>query len=405
MKADFDLILDRCVERLHAGLSVDDCLLAYPEHKEALKPLLETALQASQLPVFDARPGPFQVGRQRLLDTIATQQVVEDEKPTNSFDHLSRYAEQVNEPLQNVFVGNGAKNKKLVLSIVMSFVVFVFLLVVSDASVVTLPGDPLYPMKRVQEDVRLILALDDVERQQLQEQFLQERHREVRALINLRRCEVVEFAAEVDRVNPQHWLVGGLHVFVDKDTFFEGSVTSGTLVKVEIQVMPDGRLIALSIREIPSELWWMPHRTPSPVYTYPRTLTPTVVARTPTPTAVARTLTPTVVTQTSLPIVITRTATPVVLTQTPTLVIITWTAPPVITWTQSPEPVITSTDTPPPYIEPTITKSTTLYVEPVTVTPSPATPYIVPTSTLTTPYVESTTVVPPPYPTRTPSSP
>ena len=54
---EFDNALNECLERLLAqGETVEQCLNAYPEHAEALRPLLETALAAKEATAIQPRP-------------------------------------------------------------------------------------------------------------------------------------------------------------------------------------------------------------------------------------------------------------------------------------------------------------------------------------------------------------
>jgi len=59
MTNEFDMILDKCIDRLSRGESLDKCLADYPEHKAQLEPLLkamtETATAYSFVPSAEAK--------------------------------------------------------------------------------------------------------------------------------------------------------------------------------------------------------------------------------------------------------------------------------------------------------------------------------------------------------------
>jgi hypothetical protein len=59
MTNEFDMILDKCIDRLSRGESLENCLTDYPEHKAQLEPLLkamtETATAYSFVPSTEAK--------------------------------------------------------------------------------------------------------------------------------------------------------------------------------------------------------------------------------------------------------------------------------------------------------------------------------------------------------------
>jgi hypothetical protein len=46
MSKNWDLLLDRCIDRINEGASLEDCLAEYPEHAEELEPLLRALYDA-----------------------------------------------------------------------------------------------------------------------------------------------------------------------------------------------------------------------------------------------------------------------------------------------------------------------------------------------------------------------
>jgi hypothetical protein len=59
MENDFDEILDKCVDRINSGESVEACLDDYPAYAERLRPLLQTIIKTKEtfsfLPSLDAK--------------------------------------------------------------------------------------------------------------------------------------------------------------------------------------------------------------------------------------------------------------------------------------------------------------------------------------------------------------
>jgi hypothetical protein len=64
--------LDDCLTSLVTGQeTIEECLSRYPEHAAELRPLLETALQVSQIPKPVVDGTAFFAGRQKMLKTLA----------------------------------------------------------------------------------------------------------------------------------------------------------------------------------------------------------------------------------------------------------------------------------------------------------------------------------------------
>jgi hypothetical protein len=65
-------ILEECIEQVMSGRStVDDCVAAYPQHADALRPLVQTALEIEALDRLEASPGAFQAGKRVMMETVA----------------------------------------------------------------------------------------------------------------------------------------------------------------------------------------------------------------------------------------------------------------------------------------------------------------------------------------------
>jgi len=214
-------------------------------------------------------------------------------------------------------------------------------------------------MKQFGENARLSLTVNPAKRQELQNEYLAERLREIRQILYAGHQAVLEFRGELEEFGDDYWIIGGLTVILSRDTLVEGQVAAGALVIARVSAPGDGSLQALKLQVLTNPLLLTPVITSTP--------TPTVTASpssTPTPTA-------------------TTTPTP---SATPT---------PTATATPKPSatPTPTATTTPTPSATPT--PSTTLTPTPtVTFTPSPLptdTPTPVPTSTLAPTHTEEPT--------------
>ncbi|MFZ6031423.1 MAG: DUF5666 domain-containing protein, partial [Chloroflexota bacterium] len=287
MRVDFDLIFERCLQKLRAGHTLEDCLAEYPEQAEQLRPLLEMALELGRSPRFETRTEAFSAGRQRMLEALDGQRVAanaatapesgrrnfaREQKTAVSSGRFPRYAGQIQTFFRGKIVAKLAPMlarkesvpMKLVFSVVLSLAVVLFTLVtaVGNVSAASLPGDALYPVKRAQENVQLFFASDEA-RQQLEERFLQERHAEVQALIGLKRSAAFEFVADIEQIASQEWMVGGFSFTVNADTAIDDTLAVGSKASVRVHLQADGTLVALEVRE--ARVIGRPWRTKTPL--------------------------------------------------------------------------------------------------------------------------------------------
>jgi hypothetical protein len=102
------------------------------------------------------------------------------------------------------------------------------------ASSEALPGDELYPVKRTWEDIRLSFVLDDESREELEDEFEDERVEEISELLGEGRFEPVMFAGMVTQIDGDQWLVSGIKVLINSDTQLPTEqVTQGASIVVE----------------------------------------------------------------------------------------------------------------------------------------------------------------------------
>lgn len=174
---------------------------------------------------------------------------------------------------------------------------FAILLVVSEAlifnaSASTLPGDPLYGVKRAWEDIHLALTFKDKDRQELQTQLQTARRTEIEKLIQFHREIVVEFDGILEQINAEECTVSGIRFKITPQTIIEGNPVIGREVEMRVSIQSDGQLIALKLHMEDSDHHRRgPTKTPTPTptatATHTSTLTPTITA------TLTATLTPT----------------------------------------------------------------------------------------------------------------
>ena len=70
MTNEFDTILDKCIDRLNRGESLDKCLADYPEHKDQLEPLLKAMTETATAYLFVPSPEVKRNARLRFYSEL-----------------------------------------------------------------------------------------------------------------------------------------------------------------------------------------------------------------------------------------------------------------------------------------------------------------------------------------------
>lgn len=162
-------IIENGLEAILSGTATLESVVGqYPQQAEVLRPELEGALWlVSQRQEVETRPGFVTASRKRVMERIKTEARSQGAKHS-----LFGFAW----PKQNAF--------QWVMTVVALMLLMTgagSLLTVSQSS---LPGDGLYAVKRISENVSYTVTLSEVDRVQLSAQFADRRLDEARALID-----------------------------------------------------------------------------------------------------------------------------------------------------------------------------------------------------------------------------
>jgi LysM repeat protein len=291
-------VFNDCVNRMNAGQSAVDCLQLYPQYADQLRPMLET--------IGAARRGLTVDREERIEARERIRQRLLNRQPA---------------PVRRVF--------PLQMFGVAAATLLILFFVTSLIAETSLPGDPLYSIKRVTEGIRETVLSDP-------QLFEARRIEEIQRLLESGREAEVAFVGEIEAIEPQTWTIAGLPMQVENVELPQLEI--GTRVSVEARTQSDRTLRAVSIKpegelppvEIVPNSTAAPTSTVAPTLTTPSTAVPTfTLTRTPAPTQ----------TRTAVP---TRTQT---LTPRPT---ITGTNTPTRTGTATLRPTVTATRTPLP---------------------------------------------------------
>ena len=175
-EVSFDQLLERCLQKMARTGDIGASLRRYPQYADRLRPLLEMA-QATRryYEAVPEAPGGLVTGRERLL-AVAAQQRARGVSVTSATRTTT----------------TRTKGRKMKLVLATRLVTVLLAVVVGTAALGggivwaagdSLPGDLLYPVKLVTEDVRLALASAPGDQVDLALGLAEERAEEVQALV------------------------------------------------------------------------------------------------------------------------------------------------------------------------------------------------------------------------------
>jgi len=215
-----------CRAALATGAPLEAALGLYPDLADEMRPALEASLAASLLaPDAHVSTEVMQRSRARLLGRAAELRG-RAPQPWLAFGVLPRLA-------------------------LASLVVMLILLLgwggLATASAQALPGDPLYRLKRTDENLRLTLT-GVSKRSELETEYAERRSSEVRNLLVLGRVQEIEFTGVLRTQTGETWGIDGVQVRVGPDTEVDAGVVPGVTVKVEGRTDSDGNVLAHEIQ-------------------------------------------------------------------------------------------------------------------------------------------------------------
>ncbi|MGH2521806.1 MAG: DUF5666 domain-containing protein [Anaerolineales bacterium] len=209
---------------LAAGERLEAILTRYAVLADDLRPMLETAHLAQALSAPGALPAPGQqASRTRFLARAAELRAPRRGWLAGGFGGLNLAGRALT--LVALVFGLGAYG-------------------VITASAQSMPGDPLYGVKRTVEQAQLLFSPDPRMRAQLEERFSERRVEEVQQLTTQGRAEAVEFGGQLESLTEGEWKVAGIRVIVSAETSVVGFPFPGLFVEVFGASQPDGTVRA-----------------------------------------------------------------------------------------------------------------------------------------------------------------
>jgi hypothetical protein len=205
--------LEICLQDMENGASIEAALKRYPDLAVELRPILEAAQQARQMPAPTPSPEMMRRGRAKLLQQAAEM----------------REARQPARRRQRVI----PLFQRLAISLSLAAAALMGGTGLVQASSTSLPGENLYPVKRTWEDMRLFFVFAPAEREAMEGGYEQERLDEVAELLREGRVTSITFSGVVTQNADGGMIVSGVPVALTTATAFSGDVlTVGSAVIV-----------------------------------------------------------------------------------------------------------------------------------------------------------------------------
>lgn len=233
MNKEFENILDDCLERLVVrGETVEDCLNAYPQQADALKPLLQTALLTKNATVIEPRP-EFKASA-RYQFRIALQ-----ETTTNKNRFLSTWRFRWATALTAILVMLMASGGLVI------------------AAGTSMPDSPLYSVKLAVEQMQINLTFSDLGKANLYARFA-----------NRRVSEIMHMAQKGDASQ----VVAGTNLLGNQLAIIVNLTTDADKTWQDNRVLIEGEQSALESDEPLTKTPGLAIQPPEPVITLPPTL-------------------------------------------------------------------------------------------------------------------------------------
>lgn len=226
MKRNLYDALEDCLAALRSGDNLEASLSRFPDLAANLRPVLEAAILAGSLREVMIPNAALQRSRARLLAKAAELRARRQSKPLEERWFKARYP-------------------RIALSaLTLTLLVFLSWQGLMVVSAKALPGDTLYPLKRVAEGLTLHLTPNIEARHEMEVNYRQRRLAEIESLLSIGRIGQVSFEGVLTQIGGERWLVENIPVVVTAQTTFIGDLQEGRVVEIEGQTAPEGWVIA-----------------------------------------------------------------------------------------------------------------------------------------------------------------
>jgi hypothetical protein len=238
----FESILDESISALQAGVPVEEILAEVPDYAGELRPLLYAATLLA-----DPRPELVPEEKKAALraEYIAQTAALPPVSPT-----LADKAEAV------ISIVKRRTTRKAVLTDLTTMTITVLLTLTMSALILTyaagdsLPGDMLYGVKRISENIQRSFTFDNEAQRVLENRLNQKRLAEIRQLIEQNQAATVQFRGVLETKGETLWIIEGLTVLAPADMMVQGNPQEGDTVEVTGRLRTDKVVVADTLKKV-----------------------------------------------------------------------------------------------------------------------------------------------------------
>jgi len=224
---------DDCLDALAAGQAPETVLARHPALRAELAPMLRAAETVLDYAAPLTPPRHLEgANRARFLARAAA--LRQRQNPVQGWGRWGLWAW-------------ATANRLAVVSVVVVLVLGLSAYGVAAASTGSLPGEPLYAVKRTVEQAQLALTTDADARARLERELAERRVGEVQRLLAEGRTATVGFSGVLEAVLGNRWTVAGVAVNVNGETEIEGTPLAGLYVDIEGALLADGTVAATRV--------------------------------------------------------------------------------------------------------------------------------------------------------------
>lgn len=238
----FESILDESISALQAGVPVEDILSEVPDLATELRPLLYAA-------TLLADPNPALVPDEKKAALRAEYLAQATKLPAIS-PTFTEKAQAVVRVVKRRLTRKAVLSDLITITLTMMLTLVMVAAILAYAANDAIPGDLLYGIKRVSENVRLSVTFDQEGRKTLEDTFNQTRLAEIEQLIEQNRAAVVQFRGTLETKGETLWIIEGITVLLSTDTTVQGAPQEGDQVEIVGFLKTNNVLVADTLRKV-----------------------------------------------------------------------------------------------------------------------------------------------------------
>lgn len=240
MTDSFESILDESISALQAGVPIEEILSEVPDYASQLRPMLYAASVLA-----DPNPKLVPEERKSALRAAYIKQVTElPAIPPPTFAEKVEAAIRI---ARRRLTRKALLNDLITVAVTIILTLLMVALTLNYLALEAIPGDFLYGVKRISENVQLSLAFGEERQAYLGEQFNQRRLAEIEQLMQKDRAAVVQFRGVLETKGESLWIVEDHTIFLPNDIRINQEIKEGDTIEVVGLLRTNNVLVADTI--------------------------------------------------------------------------------------------------------------------------------------------------------------